>query len=134
MFFFRHKRQKPDEPISAQMLADMAETCDQMSRITAVPPLEFSWTPAGPVMRLAGMLFGAYVGVTSGTISPRSGLTPGTGTVVLYSWNGTALAATPNSKTVFSISSTTGGIPTGTVVIILRIAGAYWIITADCGN
>ena len=136
MFFFNHKKQKAGEPISAEMLAQMAETCDQMSRITAVPPLEFTWLPSGPVFRLAGMLLGVYIAqVNTGGISARSGSTPGSGTVAIQQWNGTAFSSMAGTGATFPVknwNSTAGAIAAGKWCVVLRIMGAYWVLAAEC--
>ncbi len=134
MFRFNLYKQEEGKPIAAKTLRQTAEAAEWATRITAEPPLSIMNLAAGPLIRLAGMLFSVYIGVTDGTISARSGGTPGSGNVTIYTWNGTTLASLGIDKPVFNISSTTGGIPTGTVVVILRICASYWVITADCGN
>jgi hypothetical protein len=133
-WFASLKKQKPGEVIEARTLRETAEVAEWASRARAASPLAITSTAAGPLIRLAGALFGAYVGVTDGTITARSGLTPGNGQVTIYTWNGTALASLNIQIPVLSISSTTGGIATGTYCIILKIYGVYWLITTDCGN
>ena len=79
---------------------------------------------------------------TDGTITARSGTTPGTGTVYLVVYDGTVLqiqngtGGNPTvTQAVLNFSSTTGGIPTGTYVWIEPDPGSNWFITAvDCGN
>jgi TctA family transporter len=113
----------------------VAETCDWASQIKAQPPISVMGTAAGPLIRLAGMIFSVYVGVVAtGGITARSGSTPGSGNVTLQTWDGTALASLGITKKAYSISSTTGGIPSGTYCIILRICSAHWLISLDCGN
>lgn len=130
-----HAKPKPGDIVSARDLREIGETCDQFSRFSVEPPLEMIWTALGPLVRLAGPLFGVYVGVVaSGGISARSSGTPGTGNVTIQTWNGTALASLGITVVAKSISSTTGGIPSGTYCIVLRICGAYWLISVDCGN
>ena len=137
-----HTKQKPDQPIAAKTLRTMAETCDWMTRIQADPPLSIMSVAGGPLLRLGGWLFSIYVGVVAspGPITARVTTTPGTGPVNIQTWNGSDLgdlldeSSNPITVTAYSISSTTGGIPAGTYVIMVRICGAYWIVTADCGN
>jgi hypothetical protein len=129
-----HRKQKGGQPIMASTLRQLAETCDTVSRITADPPLEIVNTGGGMLLRLAGPLFGVHIGVTNGAITARSGGTPGTGNVTIQTWNGTALASLGVDVKAYSISSTTGGIPSGTYCIVLRICGSYWLISVDCGN
>lgn len=135
MAWFRtHEKQKPGKPIVARTLRQMAETCDWATRIQADPPLSIQSTAAGATLRLAGYLFGVFIGKTDGTITARSGSTPGSGNVKIQTWNGTALADLGIDVAVLNISSTTGGIVDAQYCIVLRIMGAYWIITLDCGN
>jgi hypothetical protein len=130
----RHKKQQPGKPIEARTLREMAETCDFAAQPRAQAPLEFEAMANGPLLRLAGALFGVFIAVTSSTITARSGSTPGSGTATLQTWNGTVLAALSGvpDYTVYNISSSAGGIASGKYCILLRIAGAYWIITAEC--
>lgn len=79
-----------------------------------------------------------YVGVVqSGGISARSGSTPGTGSVELYLLNvgGNSIVDSTQAVTVFSFSSTTGGIASGTYCWVEEdIDGNFWITAVDCGN
>ena len=84
-----HTKASPGKPISASAYNEMADTCDKMSRLSVVSPLELLKTPGGALIRLA-MNLDFDIGVTSSTITAMdiSTLTPGTGTVSLYTWNG----------------------------------------------
>ena len=128
------KRQRSGEVIEAKTLADTAEAAEFANKIRANPPLAIAAGAGGPLLRLAGMLFSVYIVVAHGAITARSGTTPGTGLATIQTWNGTVLASLSIDFTVKNISSTTGGIPDGTYGIMLRICGAYWFITVDCGN
>ncbi len=134
-WFSRIKKQQAGDVIEARTIRQTTESAEWASNIRANPPLSVIATASGPLLRLAGTLFGAYIGVADGTITARSSGTPGNGLFYPQTWNGTALA---NLSTVsvpcLSISSTTGGIPTGTYLVVLKIYGIYWVITADCGN
>lgn len=132
-WFRRHHKQKPGYPIQARTLGQMAETCDWASQIQANPPLAIMSTINGPLLRLAGMLFSVYIAETTTTVSARSGSTPGSGTVQLQTWNGTVLAALSGATpTVYNWNSASGGVATGKFCIILRIAGSYWLLVAEC--
>lgn len=131
-WLWKHKQQLPGKPISARTLRRMAQTCDWVAQVKAEPPLSVSTSFNGILFRYIGMLFSVYIAVTDGTITARSGSTPGTGNVTLQTWNGTALASLGIDKPVFNFSSTTGGIPTGKYCVILRICGSYWIISTEC--
>lgn len=127
----KHKiaSQKPGQVISAQDLRHAGETLDWLSNIQAAPPLEILSTANGPLLRYPGMLFEAYIAITTSTITARSGSTPGTGTAKVETWNGSALAdlGGPVSFTVYSVLP--APIASGAYVNILRIAGNYWIVT-----
>lgn len=133
-FWGKRTRFRAGKPIVARDLNRVAEMAEKAALIQADPPLAIVSTPGGPLLRLAGMLFSAYIAVTTSTITARSGGTPGSGTVKLQSWNGTALADLPGpiSKTVYNISASTNTIASGKYCIVLKIAGAYWLITAEC--
>jgi len=78
-----------------------------------------------------------YLGVTSGTITARSGTTPGTGTVTLYLYSTSAgtVGTSGVNVTVYNFSSTTGGIATSTYVWVEQdVDGNWWITSVDCGN
>ncbi len=130
----KHDYPAPGKPIVARDLRRVAQTADMVSQLRADAPLSVQVGFSGILIRYLGQVFGAYIAVTSGTITARSGTTPGTGNVTPYGWDGTSLVTMGTTIPVYSISSTTGGIPTNTYCIVLKIFGAYWIITADCGN
>ncbi len=135
MWFRRLPVQQPGKPISAQTLRLTTEAAEWATRIRADAPLKVISTGFGPLIRYMGPIFGAYVAVSSGTITARSGSTPGTGSAVIQTWNGTTLANMAGSGatvTAKNISSATGGITTGKYMIILKISGTYWVITAEC--
>jgi hypothetical protein len=137
MAWFRKHRlasQQQGRPISAQDLRHAGETLDWIAQIQAAPPLELLSTVTGPLLRYPGMLFEVYIAVTTTTISARSGGTPGSGTVKVQTWDGSALAdlAGPVTFTALNISAATGGIASGKYCIVIKIASAYWIVTAEC--
>lgn len=131
-WFKTHKKQKSGKPIEARTLADMARTCDWIARLQVEPPLSILSVGGGPLLRWAGMIFGVYIGITNGTITARSGSTPGSGRVDFQAWNGTTLQSMGTHQTCYNISSSSGGIVTGKYCIVLKISGVYWIITTEC--
>jgi hypothetical protein len=132
MWFSNIKRQKPNEPIEARTLRMTAEAAEWASRIKANSPLAIQATGAGPLLRLAGMLFSVYIATANGTITARSGTTPGSGNATLQTWNGTVLASLGIDMPVKNFSAATGGISTGKYLVILKIMGAYWVISVEC--
>lgn len=139
-WFTRLTRQQAGQPIQARTINRGLDTAEWASKIKASPPLSISATGAGPLIRYMGPIFGVYVVVTSGTTSARMGSALGTGTGIIQTWDGTNLANLQSAGSVnvtipiYSISSTTGGIPAGTYGITLKIFGVYFLITLDCGN
>jgi ligand-binding sensor domain-containing protein len=76
-------------------------------------------------------------GVASSNITARVGDLAGSGTVDWLQLDPSTgmLNSTPTSTKVWNISSTAGGIPSGTDVLISQdINGNWWVTTADCGN
>jgi hypothetical protein len=70
-------------------------------------------------------------GTTSGTITARSGATPGSGSVVLDSLDASGnFAATSNTVTAYNFSAT--AINTGKHVFLLSWGGKLWVVTAEC--
>jgi hypothetical protein len=133
-WFNKLPRQQAGQPIVARTINQIAASAEWSAKIKADPPLAIINTGAGPLLRLAGPIFGVYIGITDGTITARVGTSPGSGNVKIQTWNGSALADLGVDVPVLSISSTTGGIATGVYVIVLRILGAYWLISVDCAN
>ncbi len=95
----------------------------------------------GTFVRLGQPNVQAQLAITSGTITARVGTTAGFGTVLLVdvsvASDGTTCTLTTTSvtETVFSYSSTTGGIPTDIYVWIEQDLTGNWFITSDdCGN
>jgi hypothetical protein len=134
-WFKRHKKQEPGEIIEARTLRELAETADATSQIQADPPLGIVAGTGGYFLRYIGPIFGAYIATASGTITARSGSTPGTGTVVLQTWNGTALAAMTGPGATWPVknwNSASGGVASGKYCVILKIYGVYWVINAEC--
>jgi hypothetical protein len=130
------KKQKSGQVIEAKTLRDTATVAEWAAQIKVAPPLEMMAFAAGPLIRLAGAIFGIYIGVVAtGGISARVGTTPGSGNFTPQTWNGTVLAnLSANTLPCYSISSTTAGIPSGTYIIVIKIYNVYWVCTADCGN
>ncbi len=95
----------------------------------------------GTWLRLAQPNVQAQLAITTGTITARVGTTAGYGSVYLVdvsvAADGTTCTLTTTSvtETVFSYSSTTGGIPTDIYVWIEQDLTGNWFITSDdCGN
>lgn len=133
MWFRKLRRQQAGQPITARTINQTQEVAEWASRLKADPPLAIVTTAFGPLLRLAGPLFGVYIVVTTSTITARSGNSPGSGTAKLQTWDGSVMADIPGpiNFTVYNISSS-ATIASGKYCIVLRISNAYWIITAEC--
>jgi hypothetical protein len=74
-----------------------------------------------------------YLGVATSNFAARSGTTPGTGTVDLWWYDGTVLAATGKSVTAANVSSTTmtsgNSIDSGMYVWVVRDAWNKWFVS-----
>ena len=94
-------------------------------------------TPDGGI-QIAGSFKGCFVGIVgSGGISARSGTTLGTGQVTVQVKNPSTghYASSGISIAVDSISSTTGGVPSGTwVVCSFQDDGTACLTSVDCAN
>lgn len=130
----RHKKQQQGQAITARNLRQMAQTCDYAAQMRADPPLAIMATAGGPLLRLANAPFSAYIAVVVSPITPRSGPTPGSGTVKLQTWDTSELADLdgPVIFTAYNFSSSSTGIASGKYCVILRIDGSYWVISAEC--
>lgn len=134
MAFDNLQRQSPGAEIQARTINGAIDAAEWATRLLGGAPFDVKSTPAGPHLRYAGAVFSAHVGITSSTIAPRSGSSPGSGTVTLQTWDGSdaaPLAGVPD-VTAFNISAAGGGIPSGKWCVLLRVAGSWFIITAEC--
>lgn len=97
-------------------------------RVSPGGELEARRTPSGTLIHLA-RYHCLFAGVTSGTITARSGSTPGSGSVVLYHLRPGSLAAT---KTVTAYSVSGDSIAGSTYVTVGLVDGYYLILSVDC--
>lgn len=74
-----------------------------------------------------------YLGVATSNFAARSGTTPGTGTVDLYWYDGTVLAATGKSVNAVNVSSTTmtsgNSIDSGMYCWVAKDAYGTWYVS-----
>ncbi len=100
------------------------------TRIVAGPGVMIDETPGGIVLRASvGGSLGLAIIKTTGTITARSGTTPGTGNAVLVTWNGTALG-TGAAITLKNVSATAGS--TGKYGFAVSLFGLYWMVSLEC--
>ncbi len=128
---------KPGDELTSRWLNDVRRAAVEGSIASLGAGLEGSPSPNGWSISLKAPASGASGSVvkTSSTITARSGTTVGSGTVDFYERVGSTLTATGLSDTVYSYSSTTGGIPSGTYGFAQRDrTGDWWLISVDCGN
>lgn len=108
-----------------QLLAAMRAMAPSVS---AGGELELRRTPSGTSLHLARYDC-IKVGLTSGTITARSGSTPGSGSVVLYRLRPGAFVA---SSTVTAYSASGDSIAGSTYVTVGLVDGYWCILSVDC--
>jgi hypothetical protein len=138
-YFKNHWKAKEGKVISASGLAEIAKTCDWITKLRVAAPLTLSNIAGGPLIGVALPPSGAQLAITtSAGLTARVGTTAGHGTVNPVMSNGSTFALTTNTSvtiTVLNFSSTTGGIAGGTYVWIQQDPSGNWFaVSADCGN
>ena len=133
-FWGKRTRFRAGRPIVARDLNRVAEAAERAALIQANPPLAIVSTPGGPLLNYAGPVFQPYLAKATTTITALSGTTPGSGTVKVETWDGTALADLGGPVTFTTYSLSTSAIASGSYVTILKIAGAYWVVSAAPGH
>ena len=137
MFRFPPPRLKPDDELLLKWLNAVRDLAVE-NQLAPGPGIVLTPTPSGMAIGLADAADTGleWVGVVqSGGISARSGTTPGSGSVKLYALVGGVLVDAGQTVTVYSISSTTGGILSGAYIMVAQDAfGNWWVESVDCGN
>lgn len=130
------RRVYPGDEISAALLNELAEGRPS-GNITGGGSLTVRQSAGGNAQVISNFT-GAFVGVSSGTITARVGATLGVGDVELWLKDistGDYVDSLILLQDCDNLSSTTGGIPTGTWVAgYFQDDGTPLIMTADCGN
>lgn len=72
------------------------------------------------------------IGVLTTSMTARAGLTPGSGTVQPYTFNGTALASSGSTITVYNWTGST--VTSGTVVNYATMDGYFFLVGNDCSG
>ena len=128
---------KPGDPITAQLLNDIANGRANASGIRATGGITARQTADGSI-QISGTFTGCFAGIVgSAGITVRSSLTLGIGLVEVYIKNPSTGSYVDSglSLAVDSISSTTGGIPSGTwVACMFQDDGTPTLMSVDCGN
>ncbi len=135
----RPETPKIDQPITAKWARQLQELVVRNSLdVSACTGLDIHQTSGGTVIAVdESTLPKLTVGIVdTGGITARAGTTPGSGPVVFYQLNDSGvLENSGDGETVYSISSTTGGIPAGTYIMCAQDANDdYWVVSVDCGN
>ncbi len=135
----RPETPQPNQPITAKWARQLQDLVVRNSLdVSACTGLDIHQTSGGTVIAVdESTLPKLTVGkVDGGGITARVGTTPGTGTVSFYQLNDSGvLEDSGDGDTVYSISSTTGGIPSGTYVMCEQdVNDDYWVVSVDCGN
>lgn len=125
-------RQEVGKRVSASIINQGVEARELLDSLTAAAPLEITTGENGIAIGFFGSLVGLELGVTTSTITTRSGTTLGSGTVTLKqaTFSG-SLVTSSVSQTVYNYS-TSKSVPNSTGVIIAKIHGVYIVIWADC--
>ncbi len=134
----RPETPKVDQPITAKWARQLQELVVRNSLdVSACTGLDIHQTSGGTVIAVTESSDLSPGIVSAGQdITARVGTTPGTGTVDLYDLDDSGILTNSGEVvTVYSISSTTGGVPTGTYVMVSEDGqGNWWLISVDCGN
>lgn len=127
---------KSGDELTSKWLNDVRQAAVEGSIASLGPGLEGSPSPNGWLLRIKGIgASGGFWAKTDGTISARSGLTLGSGTVFLLDVSATTITVTTDTLPVVNYSSTTGGIASGVYVFVQDDGFGNQSITAvDCGN
>ena len=133
-FWGKRTRFRAGKPIVARDLNRVAEAAERAALLQANPPLAIVSTPGGPLLNYAGPVFQPYLAKATTTITALSGTTPGSGTVKVETWNGSALADLGGPVTFTAYSLSTAAIASGSYVTVLKIAGNYWVLSSPGGG
>ncbi len=130
---------KPGDELTTKWLGELRAWVLRNTIVSISPPLTASQNDDGIAIGIGSQTGGNSLspGLTTSTISARSGTTPGHGNVLLYllDTTGPSIASTGTTVVAYNISSTSGGIPNNTYVLVSKDTnGNYWVTTADCGN
>lgn len=131
MAMFRVPRITLDvSPIFTKWAASIAESLESLMNLSVAPPLELSRNKNGYALRLVG---GAGITIAlsgSGGVAARSGTTPGSGTVTLYSFNGTTISS---GSTVTAYNMGASSVAGNTYLMLMAIGGYWFVVWEDCG-
>jgi hypothetical protein len=123
---------RPGDPITASWAASLVRFIRRNAiNPIASPGLDVTQTADGTTIRLRNTP-NRFVAKTSGGITARSGTTPGTGSVQVYDFDGSALASDGSATvTVYSFSGT--AIDASKYCWIEQDPdGTWWITAVEC--
>ncbi len=133
----RPPRPKPGDAITAKWANDLVDHIERNAPEAGPGLVMRQSTKGGTVISLSATFVTIAPGIVGmAGITARSGTTPGSGDVGVYTLlaSGPTIVATGNTVTVYSISSTSGGVAASTYVMIgLDQAGVWWLLSVDCG-
>lgn len=119
-----------DNPAANQAIEEIVAAIERAANVVARPPIVIERLGTSTVIGYTSKP--PYViGKSSGTISARSGTTPGSGSVVLYFDNSGTLTASGETITVKNLSSTATS--SGVWVGCAYDGIDYWLDWEDCG-
>ena len=124
---------KPGDPIKAEQFMALVEAVRQLMDVRGGDGLN-ARRVGGRLHMAAIPWVDAYLAVATSNFAARSGTTPGTGTVDLYWFDGSAITATGDSLAdVVNVSSTTmtsgNSIDTGMYCWVVQDAFGTWYIS-----
>lgn len=97
---------KPGDPIKAEQFMAIVQAVRELMDVRGGNGVDVR--RAGGRLHMSAIpRVNAYLGVATSIFAARSGTTPGTGTVDLYWYDGTTLAATGESVNAINVSATT---------------------------
>lgn len=122
---------KPGDPIKAEQFMMLVQAVRDLLDMRAGRGVDIQRVGGHLTMSAVPQVTG-YIGVATSNFAARSGTTPGTGTVDLYSYDGTTLATTGKSYDAINVSATTmtsgNSIDTGMYVWVQVDAYNTWFV------
>lgn len=97
------RKQPRQLPIRRDVINRGAEGFSQ--QLVVDPPLSLHRLPFGWLLRLTGWALGVKLVITTSAITGRSGTTPGGGSVMDVTFDGTALGTTGEPRPVLNVSA-----------------------------
>ena len=124
------KRFEPGQLIDADRFNQIVDQLNSM-RLAVTAPLASRTTPSGTELYYEP-LPDRGIGKTATSVSARSSVTPGSGTVQPYRFNGSTMVSTGATITVYNFTGST--IASSIFVEYVRYNGYWFFSAADCSG